>query len=141
MLWEKSVWQDQIFKEPHQIVSNLHRGALFEPRKDLENICHKNINRLIFARLNINSPRNKFASLHHIINKSIDVLLISETKIDSSFPSVQILLEGYATPYRLDTDVGNDNEQILNHINKCKNYPSIKAIKSRKKEEQTFPIN
>ena len=28
--------------------------------------------------------------------------MISETKIDSSFPSVQFHLEGYATPYRLD---------------------------------------
>ena len=37
-----------------------------------------------------------------MINKNIDVLLISETKTDSSFPSVQFHLEGYATPYRLD---------------------------------------
>ena len=28
--------------------------------------------------------------------------MISETKIDSSFPSVQFILAGYATPYRLD---------------------------------------
>ena len=28
--------------------------------------------------------------------------MISETKIDSSFPSVQFHLEGYVTPYRLD---------------------------------------
>ena len=57
--------------------------------------------RLIFAQLNINSLRNKFESLQHIINKNIDILLISETKIDSSFPSAQFHLEGYATPYRL----------------------------------------
>ena len=37
-----------------------------------------------------------------IINKNIDLLLIFETKIDSSFPSVQFPLEGYATPHRLD---------------------------------------
>ena len=37
-----------------------------------------------------------------MINKNIDPLLISETKTDSSFPSVQFHLEGYATPYRLD---------------------------------------
>ena len=37
-----------------------------------------------------------------------------------------------------ETDVGNDNEPILNYINKFKNHPSIKVIKSRKKEEQTF---
>ena len=41
-------------------------------------------------------------NLYNIINKNIDVLLISETKIDPSFPSVQFHLEGYATQYRLD---------------------------------------
>ena len=83
----KSVRGDQIFKEPHEIPSNRNRGALPEPHKALENICRKNINKLIFAQLNINSLRNKFESLQHIINKNIDVLLISETKFDSSFPS------------------------------------------------------
>ena len=70
----KSVLEDQIFKEPQEIPSNLNRGALPEPRKALENILRKNINRLILAQLNINSLRNKFESLQHIINKNIDVL-------------------------------------------------------------------
>ena len=35
----------------------------------------------------------------------------------------------------------NDNELILNSINKFKNHPSIKIIKSRKKQEQTFTFN
>ena len=39
------------------------------------------------------------------------------------------------------TDVGNDNEPILNYINKFKNHPSIKVIKSKKKEEQTFTFS
>ena len=39
------------------------------------------------------------------------------------------------------TDVGNDNEPIINYINKFKNHPSVKVIKSRKKEEQTFTFN
>ena len=68
----------------------------------MENIRHKNINRLIIAQLNINSLRKKFESLQHLINKNIDVLLISETRIDSSFLSVQFYLEGYATPNRID---------------------------------------
>ena len=40
-----------------------------------------------------------------------------------------------------ETDVGNDNEPMLNYINKFKNHPSIKIIKSRKKEEQTFTFS
>ena len=51
-------------------------------------------------------------------------------------PSLKILLkENYKV------DVGNDNELILNSINKIKNHPSIKVIKSRKIEEQTFTFN
>ena len=80
----------------------------------MENLRRKNIDRLIFAQLNINSLRNKFESLQHIINKNIDVLLISEAKIDSSFPSVQFHLEGYATSYRLDRNA-NDGH-ILTYI-------------------------
>ena len=34
-----------------------------------------------------------------------------------------------------ETDVGNDNELILNCINKFKNHPGIKVINSRKKEK------
>ena len=89
-------------KEPNEIPSNLNRGAIPEPHKALENIRRKNINRLILAKLNVNSLRNKFESLQHIINKNTDVLLVSETKIDSPFPSARFDLEGYATPYRLD---------------------------------------
>ena len=40
-----------------------------------------------------------------------------------------------------ETGVGNDNEPTLNYINKFKNHPSIKVIKSRKKEEQTLTFN
>ena len=40
-----------------------------------------------------------------------------------------------------ETDVGNNNKPILNYINKFKNHPSFKVIKSRKKEEQTFTFS
>ena len=33
---------------------------------------------------------------------NIDILMISETKIDASFPIGQFLLNGYSTPFRLD---------------------------------------
>ena len=102
----KSVREDPIFKEPHEISSNVNIGAVPEPRKALGNMCRKNINRLIFAQLNINSLPNKFDSLQHIINKNSDIFLISETTIDSSFLSVKFYLEGYATPYRLDRNDG-----------------------------------
>ena len=40
--------------------------------------------------------------LQEVIGNNIDVLLISETKLDASFPSSQFILDGLTTPYRLD---------------------------------------
>ena len=70
-------------------------NALTSLRKD-------NVDRLIFAHLNINSIRNKFDNLSQLIRGKIDVLLISETKIDDSFPKGQFLIDGFSAPYRLD---------------------------------------
>ena len=67
----------------------------------MENIRSKNPNILIIAQLNISSLRYKFDSLVEILHTNPDILLISETKIDSSFPTAQFKIEGYTT-YRLD---------------------------------------
>ena len=72
-----------------------------DPSTNIENIRSKNPNRLIIAQLNINSLRYKFDSLVEILRSNVDILLISETKIDSSFPTAQFKIEGYTT-YRLD---------------------------------------
>ena len=57
---------------------------------DLHEIRLKNPNRLIFTYININSLRNKFEMLQEVIGNNVDVLLISETKLDPSFPSGQL---------------------------------------------------
>ena len=41
---------------------------------------------LILGHLNINSVRNKFEALTFITGNNIDLLLISGTKLDDSFP-------------------------------------------------------
>ena len=69
---------------------------------DLHEIRFKNPNRLIFAHINMNSLRNKFEMLQELIGNNIDVLLISETKLDASFPSSQFIRDGFTPPYRLD---------------------------------------
>ena len=52
--------------------------------------------------ININSIRNKLSDLKILLDDMFDLLAISETKLDESFPTGQILLEGYKKPYRLD---------------------------------------
>ena len=47
---------------------------------------------------------NKFEFLATQLKGKIDVLTISETKIDKSFPKGNFLIEEFSTPYRLDRD-------------------------------------
>ena len=54
------------------------------------------------AYLNINSIRNKFSSIPHLIDNNLDIFAIAETKLDSSFPESQFLLPGMRKPFRLD---------------------------------------
>ena len=68
----------------------------------MNDIRKKNINRPIIGQLNINSVRNKFHFRESEASKHLEILLISETKIDESFPSAQFLLDEFSRPYRLD---------------------------------------
>ena len=60
------------------------------------------MNKLIFAHLNINSIRNNFEELISQVKGTVDVLMISETKIDDSFPIANFLIDGFNQPYRID---------------------------------------
>ena len=71
-------------------------------KSSLCNLKLRNLNRLIFGQININSVRNKFELLFSLISNNIDVLLISETKIDNTFPVSQFCVPGYSVPFRLD---------------------------------------
>ena len=75
------------------------------PFSVLQNMRKKNIDRIIFGHLNINSIRNKIHTLADIVSGNIDVLLISETKIDNTFPDNQFFLNGFGKPLRFDRNV------------------------------------
>ena len=70
--------------------SNLHRVRTESPSN------------IIFGQSNINSIRNKFDVLMKIIKNEIALLMISETKIDNSFPISQFTMTGYSIPFKLD---------------------------------------
>ena len=71
-------------------------------QKTLKLFRKDNLNKIILAHLNINSIRNKFDCLSEQVKGNIDILLISETKIDGSFPVGQFIIDGFSPPYRLD---------------------------------------
>ena len=71
-------------------------------KKVFKDIRISNMNKLILEHLNINSLRNKFDLLSEQVKGSIDILMVSETKLDDSFPEAQFLIEGFHSPFRFD---------------------------------------
>ena len=55
-----------------------------------------------FLFLKINSILYKFEDLKFFCINNGDILLIDETKVDSSFPDAQFFIEGYNKPLRLN---------------------------------------
>ena len=78
--------EDVSFSSP---VANSNDIEIKDPQSFLKDIRINNINRLFIGQLNINSLRNKFEQLSTMINCNTDVFMISETKLDETFPAVQ----------------------------------------------------
>ena len=70
--------------------------------KKLSILRKRNINKLVVAHFNIYSLRNKFDSLIVQITSNIYILMVSETKLDKSFPIGLFFLDGFGGPYRLE---------------------------------------
>ena len=60
----------------------------------LKSLRCNNLNKLVFAHLNFNSIGNKFELLSEQVRGNVDVLVVSETTIDDSFPIANFLIHG-----------------------------------------------
>ena len=65
-----------------------------DPYQTLKDIRVSNVDRLIFGQLNINSLRNKFETLKLIVKVNLDILIITESKLDDTFPTNQFIIHG-----------------------------------------------
>ena len=83
----------KIYKEAKNHVNKINLNA------ELRFLRVKNLNKLIIGHLDINSLRNKFELLTQQIKDNIDVLMISETKLDESFPTSQLFMNGFSSPH------------------------------------------
>ena len=61
--------------------------------------------RIIIGHLNINHIEKKFDPLVSLVKDRLDIFLLSETKIDKSFPPSQFTIESYSNPFRRDRNV------------------------------------
>ena len=62
----------------------------------------ENANKAIIGNLNINSIINKFEQLKGTVLKYIDILVVTETKLDKTFLESLFLIDGFSKSYRLD---------------------------------------
>ena len=69
---------------------------------DINDLRLRNIDKVLIGNINANSIRNKFEQLRELILKYVDVLIITETKLDDTFPSAQFIIEGFSEPFRRD---------------------------------------
>ena len=73
--------------------------------QDLHNYRLKHNRQLIFGHLNVNSMKNKFHEIYEILNNGyIDILGISETKLDESFSNSIFKIQDF-TCHRLDRNI------------------------------------
>ena len=71
----------------------------------LNTLRNKNSEMVIIGHLNINHVEKKFEPFVSLVKEKLDIILLSETKIDESFPSSQFAIEGYTKPFRRDRDI------------------------------------
>ena len=57
---------------------------------------------IIVGILNINSISRKFDEFKLMVSGYFDVIIVTETKLDDSFPKAQFCIDGFSIPYRLD---------------------------------------
>ena len=100
--WQENDISNISLEECRSHVSNVTQAS--DCISVLKALRSDNSNKLIFAHANINSIRNKFEFLSTQVKGNIDVLMVSETKVDDSFPVGNFVVDGFSTPYQLDRD-------------------------------------
>ena len=79
---------------------NAERAENESPYSILQNLRVKNVDKIILGHININSIRNKFDLFMDLVKDKIDVILISENKLDSTFPKTQFKIDGFDSTIR-----------------------------------------
>ena len=79
--------------------------------------------------------QKKFDALVSAVRDNVDILMMSETKIDNSFHTRQFLIEGFTTPYRLDRN-GSGRVSL---VYLCEDIPSELIPADFSNREGLFP--
>ena len=73
-------------------------NASLNSLSELSKLRLHNVNRVLIGNLNINSIKNKSDHLKGTALKCIDILNLTETKLDETFPISQFVMDGFSKP-------------------------------------------
>ena len=88
------------------------------------------MHKIVVGQININSVGNKLDLFMAAVAENIEILLITETKIDSTFSTNQFYINGYNIPYRHDRNTNSSGilayacNDIRSRIIESENLPS-----------------
>ena len=83
-------------------ISGINNPSYSDAISILNNIRDKNVNKLVIGNLNINTFAGKFDQFKIIIQGKLDIIVVTETKLDDSYPTSQFFIEGFCKQYRMD---------------------------------------
>ena len=84
--------------EKHLIKENCPEEVI----STLNDIKIKNVNKLIIDNLNINSYARKIYQFKTIKQNKLDIVVITEIKLDNSYPPSQFSIDGFSKAYMFD---------------------------------------
>ena len=96
-------------------VEDLHNTSDSDVRSILNRLRIKNINNVIVAHLNVNAIANKIDFLRTLVPEFVDILILGETKLNSSHTTSQLFINGFREPFRRDRGT-NDGGGLLIYV-------------------------
>ena len=82
-------------------ISGINKPSYFDAISVLNNIIVKNVNKLVIGNLNINTFAGKFDQYKIIFQGKLDIIVVTETKLDDSYPTSQFCIEGFCNSREL----------------------------------------
>ena len=82
--------------------NELNNDEFLDPLSTIKNLRLSNVNRVIEVDLNINCLPKKLNQLRELVLKQADILVLTETELDDSFPNLQFSVDRFCEPLRID---------------------------------------
>ena len=82
--------------------NEINNNKFLDPLSTIKNLRLSNVKSVVIGNLNTNSLPIKVNQLKELVLKYVDILILTETKLDNSSPNSQFSVDGFSEPFRID---------------------------------------